>query len=103
VKYGALSVPDGHVTISWALEDHGKEPRQLLVSWAERGGPPVTPPSRTGFGHIVFERLVTKSLNGEVALDFAPEGLNWKLSIPTTNIVTEPVIARNRSTYQSVG
>ena len=73
------------------------------LSWAERGGPPVAPPSRTGFGHIVFERLVTKSLNGEVALDFAPEGLNWKLSIPTTNIVTEPVIARNRSTYQSVG
>ena len=81
----------------WAFEDHGTEPRQLLVSWAERGGPPVTPPSRTGFGHIVFERLVTKSLNGKVALDFAPEGLSWKLSIPTTNIVTEPVIARSWS------
>jgi two-component system CheB/CheR fusion protein len=103
VKYGALSVPGGQVTISWAFEDHGTERRRLLVSWAERGGPPVTPPSRTGFGHIVFERLVTKSLNGEVALDFAPEGLSWKLSIPTTTIVTEPVIARNRSAYQSAG
>ena len=47
----------------------------------------MTPPSHTGFGHIVFERLVTKSLNGSVAIDFAPAGLSWKLSIPTTNIV----------------
>ena len=68
VKYGALSVPGGHVTISWAFEDHGTEPRQFLVSWAEQGGPLVTPPSHTGFGHIVFERLVTKSLNGELPL-----------------------------------
>ena len=90
VKYGALSVPGGHVTISWALEDHRTEPRQFLVNWLEHGGPTVTPPSRTGFGHIVFERLVTKSLNGSVAIDFATEGLIWKLSIPTTNLVTEP-------------
>jgi PAS domain S-box-containing protein len=97
VKYGALSVPGGNVTISWALEDHGTEPRRLLVNWIERGGPTVTPPSRTGFGHIVFERLVTKSLGGSVAIDFAPEGLIWKLSIPPTNLVTEPVVIRHRS------
>ncbi|MGC1358258.1 MAG: hypothetical protein WA851_21135, partial [Xanthobacteraceae bacterium] len=78
-------------------------PRQFLVNWREQGGPIVTPPSHTGFGHIVFERLVTKSLNGSVAIDFAPAGLSWKLSIPTPNIVTEPVIARSRSAYQGVG
>ena len=103
VKYGALSVPGGHVTISWAFGDQGTAPRQFLVNWLEQGGPIVTPPSHTGFGHIVFERLVTKSLNGSVAIDFAPAGLSWKLSIPTPNIVTEPVIARSRSAYQGVG
>jgi PAS domain S-box-containing protein len=97
VKYGAISVPGGHVAISWAFEDHGIEPRRLLVNWIERDGPTVTPPSRKGFGHIVFERLVTKSLNGSVAIDFAPEGLIWKLSIPTINLVTEPVLIRHRS------
>ena len=103
VKYGALSIPGGHITISWAFEDPGAEPRQLVVSWIERGGPPVVPPARTGFGHVVFERLTAKSLDGDVALDFAPQGLSWKLSIPTTNIVTEPVIAQNRSGDQGVG
>jgi two-component system CheB/CheR fusion protein len=97
VKYGALSVPGGHVTISWAFEDHGTEPHQFLVNWIERGGPSVTPPSRKGFGHIMFERLVTKSLNGSVGIDFAPKGLTWKLSIPITNLVTEPVVIRHRS------
>jgi two-component sensor histidine kinase len=97
VKYGAISVPGGHVAISWAFEDHGIEPRRVLVNWIERDGPTVTPPSRKGFGHIVFERLVTKSLNGSVAIDFAPEGLIWKLSIPTINLVTEPVLIRHRS------
>jgi len=97
VKYGALSVLGGHVTISWALEDSGTETRQFLVNWVERGGPAVTPPSRTGFGHVVFDRLVTKSLNGKVAIDFAHEGLGWKLSIPSTTLVTEPAIVRNRS------
>jgi two-component sensor histidine kinase/PAS domain-containing protein len=97
VKYGALSVPVGRVTISWAFEDHGPEPRQFLVNWIERGGPTVTPPSRTGFGHVVFERLVTQSLNGSVAIDFVTEGLIWKLSIPTTNLVTEPTTVPNRS------
>ena len=38
VKYGALSVPVGRITISWAFEDHGPEPRQFLVNWIEREG-----------------------------------------------------------------
>jgi PAS domain S-box-containing protein len=38
VKYGALSVPVGKVTISWAFEDHGPEPRQFLVNWIDAAG-----------------------------------------------------------------
>ncbi len=97
VKYGALSIPAGHVAVSWGMQDHGTEPRLFLITWIERGGPPVAPPARKGFGHIVFERLVTKSLNGSVVIDFAPDGLIWKLSIPTSNVVTGPASVRNRS------
>ncbi len=102
VKYGALSGPTGKVTISWGFEDHCPEPRQFLVNWIECGGPAVTPPSRTGFGHVVFERLVTHSLNGSVAIDFATEGLIWKLSIPMTNLVTEPTnVPTSSSSFDS--
>ena len=43
--------------------------------------------------------FVTQSLNGSVAIDFATEGLTWKLSIPTTNLVAEPTIVPNRSAH----
>jgi PAS domain S-box-containing protein len=89
-KYGSLSVPVGHVAVSWAFESRGTEPRQLQLSWVEDGGPIVMPPSHKGFGHVVFEHLLTKSLNGTLEMHFAPEGLNWKLSIPTAHIVTAP-------------
>ncbi len=49
----------------------------------------------------MFERLVAESLGGVVALDFAPEGLRWALSIPTNHIVANPLVAPNRSADQS--
>ena len=36
-KYGALSVPQGHVTIAWSLE--GATPQALRLRWSEVGGP----------------------------------------------------------------
>jgi two-component sensor histidine kinase len=95
VKYGALSVPTGQVTVSWALERHGNEkhgtePRRLRLSWVEQNGPLVVAPTRKGFGRLVFEEITAKRLNGEIVTDFAPTGLNWQLSISTAYLVTEP-------------
>ena len=103
VKYGALSVPGGHVTISWAFEDQGTEPRQLLVSWAEQRWATRDAAIAHGLRPYRVRTPGYEIAQWSVAIDFAPEGLNWKLSIPTTNIVTEPVIARSRSAYQGVG
>ena len=36
---------------------------------------------------LVNERMVAQSLEGEVVMDFAPEGLSWTLSIPAHHIV----------------
>ena len=88
IKYGALALATGKVTVSWAFENDPGESRVLLLSWVERGGKPVTPPSRKGFGHVVIERMVAQSVNGEVAMTFAPQGLSWTLSMPATNIVS---------------
>lgn len=88
VKYGAWSAPAGRVAVSWILE-HGSGGRQLRLRWVEEGGPQPEPPSRKGFGHVVFERIVANALRGKVTMDFAPSGLNWELSIPTSNLVNE--------------
>jgi two-component sensor histidine kinase len=89
VKYGALSVPAGKVTVSWALENQGTQAPRLRLIWVEQGGPVVTAPSVNGFGHIVFEKIVARSLNGNVKTDFAPNGLIWELSVPAANLVAE--------------
>ena len=52
-KYGALSVADGGVSLRWTI--HGQKVSML---WQERGGPPVEPPSRSGFGSRLFKRVL---------------------------------------------
>ena len=89
IKYGALSVPAGKVSVSWALEGDADATRALLLNWVEQDGPQVTPPQRKGFGHVVIGEMVERSLGARVAMEFAPEGLNWSVSIPATNLVSE--------------
>jgi two-component system CheB/CheR fusion protein len=101
VKYGSLSVPNGKIDISWQMENTGETtPERLRMSWVERGGPPVMPPAHKGFGHTVFERIMAKSLNGDLALDFAPEGLDWRLSIPA-NLNDSRAVFRDRFDMES--
>ncbi len=76
IKHGALSIPEGHVDISW----HADESR-LMIHWVERGGPPTAPPEQHGFG----SRLVVgcmKGLGGRFEVSFAPEGLACKITMP---------------------
>jgi PAS domain S-box-containing protein len=78
VKYGALSAPHGHVDLSWEIEGSESQAR-VLLNWKERGGPPVTPPDREGFGSTLIER----SLPGAtVERRFEPEGLVCTIDLP---------------------
>ncbi|WP_424627940.1 PAS domain-containing protein [Bradyrhizobium sp. SYSU BS000235] len=73
-KHGALSGPHGEVLIRWQV---GEADDMIRVHWCEKGGPPVTPPQRRGFGRVVIEQIVTRALNGSGLLDFSPAGVNW--------------------------
>jgi PAS domain S-box-containing protein len=84
-KYGALSTDTGRVDVCWGTDDDA-----LSMSWTEREGPPVSAPSRRGFGTIVMETMVERSVGGTVDLDYAPSGLTWRLTCPADNAV-EPV------------
>lgn len=79
-KYGALSVPSGTVAVRWAHT--GSDPRALRIEWTEAGGPPVTPPTRSGFGSVVIQRTVAQSLNGAVTHEYRPEGVYWSIELP---------------------
>lgn len=76
-KYGALSAEAGVVTVSWQVEET-PESRRLEMTWAERGGPPVAPPTRQGFGTRLIERTLAAGDDG-ATIDYAPEGLTCRL------------------------
>lgn len=77
-KYGALSVKGGRLTVVWSLEKTG----DLVLTWTERGGPPVKPPPRRGFGTIVIEQSVPFELQGEASIAYPPEGVGASFKIP---------------------
>ncbi len=78
-KYGALSVPGGHVEVRWAPGPGGEGVR---VVWEEAGGPPVRPPERRGFGSRLLERNLAYDLGARIALLFPPGGVRCELEIP---------------------
>jgi two-component sensor histidine kinase len=77
-KYGALSVPEGHVQIKWSHPADGR----LVIRWIETGGPPVTPPTRQGFGTRLIRSMIRDQLKGEGRLDWHPEGLACEIAVP---------------------
>jgi len=81
MKYGALSVPEGTIRIAWSVDRTGEEPR-FRMSWTERGGPPVKPPRRKGFGHVIIETSLGQVLGGAVKLDYASKGVTWTVDAP---------------------
>ena len=78
-KYGALSVPNGQVAVTWHLitQDLAR------VEWAERGGPLVNQGQRQrGFGTELIEKIVAHELRNPVDLKFEPEGVRCTLILP---------------------
>ncbi|HWW65968.1 MAG TPA: response regulator [Sphingomonadaceae bacterium] len=75
-KYGALSVEEGHVTLDWSIKNE-----MLTLRWVERGGPPVTPPSRRGFGTTLIERSI-KSDGGKARPRYDADGICWEIELP---------------------
>ena len=81
IKYGALSVPPGKITVSWkALEKDGRQMLHLI--WTETGGPPATEPSRKGFGTTVIKRHAEGAFGGNVITQYRETGFEWSLEAP---------------------
>jgi PAS domain S-box-containing protein len=79
-KYGALSVPEGRLKVDWRVED-GPNPI-LRLTWTERDGPPVSPPTRLGFGVRLLEKGLAGELSGDVILTYDSLGLICRMGLP---------------------
>lgn len=77
-KYGALSNSCGAVTLTWRINGCGED-AILTICWQERGGPPVRPPERTGFGSILIERSLRSYFKAKAATYYRVEGLVFEL------------------------
>lgn len=80
-KYGALSTEAGHVAIEWSSAERDGKPA-IRMTWRESGGPPVTPPTRTGFGSMLIEKSLSHSIGGETTISYPREGVVVVIECP---------------------
>jgi PAS domain S-box-containing protein len=81
LKYGALSVPEGSVLVSWTSDGAA-----IDWSWREMDGPPVVAPERKGFGSRLIERGLSSNLGGDIELIYAPDGLVCRARIKIAEV-----------------
>ncbi|MFL5240073.1 MAG: sensor histidine kinase [Rhizomicrobium sp.] len=82
-KFGALSVPAGQVSISWAVDER----MRLQFVWEERDGPTIHAPTRQSFGTRLIETL-GRQLKGDVKLTYAPVGFVYALDVPLASLTS---------------
>ena len=85
-KYGALSVPSGHVFITWS-QRNDRNDGSVDLDWKERLGPKVKARRKKGFGSMVIERNLVRALDAKVNLEFDPGGLQCHIEIPASQIL----------------
>ncbi|MGG6496416.1 UNVERIFIED_CONTAM: sensor histidine kinase, partial [Bacteroidetes bacterium 56_B9] len=73
-KYGALSVPEGRVTVSWDGASH----EGVTLVWQESNGPRVEPPQRRGLGSRLIDRHPAFRA---VSLEFPPDGARCSIAL----------------------
>ena len=81
-KHGALSEEAGRIEIRCA-----EKGETLVITWTERGGSAVPPPSGEGFGGILMRAAVVGQLGGEIVQEWMPEGLVTRVSIPRAQLI----------------
>jgi len=85
VKYGAFSVPEGSVRITWTCAESATKVKEVTLSWIESGGPALevvdgagmTP----GFGSRMMD-LAAQQLGGTLERHWRPDGAIMQLVFP---------------------
>lgn len=83
MKYGALSVPEGRVSIAWSTN---LETQRFHLEWRESNGPAVAEPKAKSFGSRFIEQALPGQLQGEARLLFEPTGIVCDVNIPISSL-----------------
>ncbi|NVE95181.1 sensor histidine kinase [Altererythrobacter lutimaris] len=80
-KYGALSAPDGSVSVH--VEEQGD---LLMLTWKETGGPEVSEPSSEGFGTRLLKTTIENQLGGKFTRDWDPSGFSCTITVSKAHL-----------------
>jgi CheY-like chemotaxis protein len=78
-KYGALSVPEGRVSVAWMMR--ASDGQTLHLEWKERGGPKVIAPRTRGFGTTLIEQSL-QAHGGETTIAYETSGITCTIMLP---------------------
>ena len=84
-RFGALSVPDGRLSITWQRDAGAGS--GLALDWCEQNGPRVKPRRKRGFGSMVIENNLARAIDADVDMKFDPDGLRCHIVIPAGQIL----------------
>jgi len=91
-KHGALSSPAGKIRLDWDLQ-----PDALTLTWVEKGGPIIAPPSMRNFGLKVISASIEQQLGGKANFEWDPQGLRCVFSIPRSELAKSHTVHSLRS------
>ena len=101
VKHGALSQPEGQVTLTLLHGHDTAGPDILQLHWEERGGPRIAEePAHHGFGRRLLERGLTHQVGALVRCDFNPDGVSCEIALPLS---PEAAVAPPEPTLATAG
>lgn len=84
-KYGALTMPAGRVSVRWSMVEGGERAGVELL-WAESGGPVLGVPAKRGFGSMLIQQNLSRSLETDVDLKFDSDGVRCFIFIPELHL-----------------
>ena len=79
-KYGALSGPEGHLSVTW--ETRTNDERQLVLEWREQNASrKIAVPRERGFGTTLIEQTL-KAHGGSASIRYGAEGMSGTFTLP---------------------
>lgn len=84
VKHGAWSNSTGIVHVNWssapAKGTGSPKARDFELVWREEGGPAVVSPEIAGFGSVILDTVVARSVRGVSKIEYPKEGVRWTVA-----------------------